>query len=80
MRFVVASILLWISLSHAAGAATSARSVSVSLPAGLTSASETGRMFVLVTDHTDQEPRLVTAATYVYYFNDFAQPMRQIYT
>ena len=37
---------------------------------GVASAPETGRLFVLVTDRTDKEPRLVTPLTGFYYFND----------
>ena len=51
-------------------AATPLRSVSVTLGEGLTPGPETGRMFVLVTDRADTEPRLVTVATFAYYFND----------
>jgi len=44
--------------------------VAVTLDAGLTRQPETGRMFVLVSEHTDKEPRLVTLLTAAYYFND----------
>src|ERR1700689_3602700 len=46
------------------------RSVSVTLGTGLTPGPETGRVFVLVTDRLDVEPRLVTPFTGAYYFND----------
>jgi hypothetical protein len=49
---------------------TAPRSVSVTLDTGIASGPETGRVFVLVTDRTDKEPRSITAATYAYYFND----------
>jgi hypothetical protein len=46
------------------------RSVAVELGSGLTHVPQTGRMFVLVTNHLDMEPRLVTPLTGAYYFND----------
>ena len=53
-----------------ANATSPTRSVSVTLGNGLSNAPETGRMFVLVTDRTDKEPRLITWLTAAYYFND----------
>jgi hypothetical protein len=70
---VLASVLLWALLASVAQSETAPRSVSVTLGPSLVAVPQTGRVFVLVTDHKDQEPRLVTAATYVYYFNDFAR-------
>ena len=46
------------------------RSVSVSIGEDLASGPETGRLFVLLTDQDDKEPREVTWLTAAYYFND----------
>lgn len=54
-------------------ASASSRSVTVTLSSAVASAPETGRVFVLVTDRTDVEPRLVTRLAGVYYFNDPSQ-------
>lgn len=71
MRLWACTLLAAVML-FASNLATSAepRSVSVSLAPGLTTAPETGRMFVLVSDRTDEEPRLITKITAAYYFND----------
>ncbi len=47
-----------------------ARSVSVTLDKDLARGPESGRVFVLLTDRVDVEPRLVTPFTGAYYFND----------
>jgi len=46
------------------------RSVTVTLSGNVATGPETGRMYVLVTDRTDKEPREVTLLTAAYYFND----------
>jgi hypothetical protein len=56
--------------ARAEHAKSALRSVSVTLGDGLSLGPVTGRMFVLVTDRADVEPRLVTADTGDYYFND----------
>ncbi len=67
-------VLLFVGLSACSqGPEPTSRSVSITLDPKLTSEAETGRMFVLVTDRTDKEPRLVTPATWAYYFNDISR-------
>lgn len=67
---LVAAAFLCATIVLPADAAPATRSVSVTLGSGLSSTPETGRMFVLVTDRKDKEPRLVTRLTAAYYFND----------
>lgn len=68
-----ATVLAWVALGLLLGsntfASTPLRSVKVILSGGVAANPETGRMFVLVTDKTDQEPRSVTPFTGAYYFN-----------
>lgn len=70
LRLLAVAVWLCILPASMATAAPAARSVSVTLGNGLSSAAETGRMFVLVTDRQDKEPRQVTRLTAAYYFND----------
>lgn len=67
--FVVVVLAGWIQAS-VADADAPRRSVTVTLSNGVASAPETGRVFVLVTDRKDVEPRTVTRITAAYYFND----------
>lgn len=69
LKVIFAASLFALALS-AAHAAPPVRGVSVTFDKSLSSMPETGRVFVLVTDRADVEPRLVTKFTAAYYFND----------
>ncbi|WP_116813018.1 alpha/beta hydrolase-fold protein [Steroidobacter cummioxidans] len=66
----LASVALGWLLGSDAFASASVRAVTVTLSRDIAANAETGRLFVIVTDRTDQEPRLVTPFTAAYYFND----------
>ncbi|MFC4311956.1 alpha/beta hydrolase-fold protein [Steroidobacter flavus] len=57
-------------LDRDAVASAPLRSVTVTLSGTVATNPETGRLFVMVSDRTDKEPRSVTPITAAYYFND----------